>query len=183
MRLNICLDVCTCLLLIFSTLPCKVASHVHTYLCIEDSLESSSASGCSSCWSERKRFLARGIFSVWLFKYECSLLLLASLLPASLSTLFYSRSRISIHTLLRTFRYSFLMRTPASFYLAHTSAQTNVVDRNCCIHLNSRRNSTEVHEREWEAKDKPKLTVVIIWIGQLIYDTSWLSHVLVCLQL
>jgi len=66
------------------------------------------------------------------------------------------------NTLLRTFRYSFLMRTPASFYLAHTSAQTNVDDRNCCLHLNSRRNSTEVRENEWEANDKPKLTVVII---------------------
>jgi len=37
------------------------------------------------------------------------------------------------------------MRTPASFYLAHTSAQTNVDNRNYCLYLNSQRNSTEGH--------------------------------------
>jgi len=32
-----------------------------------------------------------------------------------------------------------------------------------------------IHENEWEAKDKSKLTVVITWISQLIYDTAILT--------
>jgi len=101
-------------------------------------------------WNERMIPGTDCVFSCW----RPFLLLCRSLI--------YSRPHIPIHILIRAFRYSFLVRTPASIYLAYTSSQTNVDRRNCCLNLESRRNSTEAHENKWEAKDKSNLTVVII---------------------